>query len=179
MSNGFFDYLVVSDFKIDHINKLFKEEMLAVFSQEMFLSQEKKRVFNVEYKSRSYLSKITKMFENAISDNFYVSPSVGRPTTYIYCQSKNCNASAWHNHVSTSTITSVFYANTVEKGGELQFNYNGEIHNVKPEVNKLYMFPSWLMHRPLAHEDDTWRISVNLEYLTYNRAIRKDLNIIW
>ena len=89
----------------------------------------------------------------------------------------------------SSTINAVFYLSLPKDGGGIQFIYQGEHLTLQPQINKIYLFPYWLQHRPLPQEDADYRICFNLQYMCKMRPVHKiagnwfskdeKTNVIW
>ena len=75
-----------------------------------------------------------------------------------------------HNHLSTSTINSVYYLNVPKTvsitHGSISFLLNGEEFAYKPENGDLLIFPNYLNHKINFLDDEEYRISINMEITT-------------
>ena len=104
---------------------------------------------------------------------------------FVYIQDREYGHIQMHNHVEPipSTISATFYTDIPENGGDFKFYMGsgfGELHQFKPEINKLYMFPGWLFHSQTPQEDEKPRICVNLDYCSTMRPKVKERDwIIW
>jgi len=80
----------------------------------------------------------------------------------------------WHNHITTSTINSVYYLNIPEgmKGGEIEFrNRRKDVLKIKPKTNELYIFPGWMWHNPINVKSEELRLSINMEIVTKEKPV--------
>ena len=96
----------------------------------------------------------------------------------LYVQKENDGTNFPHNHtLGGSSISSTFYIDPPESGGEIQFYISphphpqGESIVIKPKPNVLYVFPSWLHHSPLPHYGTETRVCVNVDYYTVSRPV--------
>ena len=138
------------------------------------------------YKMEIPTENISNMFKSVVNANFIISEPITPIKPNIYIQNKNYNHCQMHNHVfpgPPSSISATFYTDIPDHGGELQF-YMGsgfnELLKVKPEINKIYMFPGWLFHAPTPQKDSKPRICVNVDYCSLEKARLKDRDrIVW
>jgi hypothetical protein len=82
------------------------------------------------------------------------------------------------------TICGVMYLDLPRIGGEIEFiEYPDRGENnpikIKPQEDKIYLFPSWLYHRPLPHISPITRICINFGYVSNSRPILKNYGIRW
>lgn len=124
---------------------------------------------------------LTNKFLEIAKANYELSPSldnIGKRAGY-YIQNSNQGSNDFHNHLD-STLTFVTYLALPKEGGEIQFTHPpmGNI-TLKPELNRLYIFPGWMYHRPLPQKDFEWRISVNWGYICKERPIHKFTRSLW
>jgi len=72
-----------------------------------------------------------------------------------------------HNHLSTSTINSVYYLNVPQtasiSNGSISFVLNGNRFTHKPENGDLLIFPNYLDHQINFLDDEEYRVSINME----------------
>jgi len=78
-----------------------------------------------------------------------------------YSNSDYFEGNVWHNHISTSTINSVLYIETVKDKG-IDFEYSGNHHYIEPKDFDFLIFPDFLNHLPRVSKDKR-RISFNME----------------
>ena len=76
-----------------------------------------------------------------------------------------------HNH-GTNDISGVYYVQTSSEDGNIFFESSNQWHsnriNIKPEVGKLLLFPSWLSHGVTTNTTDYPRISLSFN-LVFDR----------
>ena len=151
------NYLLIKDFMFDDLNQKHKSKMIEKFKKDV----------------------IDNSFLKIIEKEFTVSDITNPIRTCIYVQNNNISSNVWHNHVNTSTINAVFYIDPPQHGGELQLLLSNICYSIKPQKNKIYIFPYWMDHRPTPQIDTEWRISVNIEYMCNARPILKKHNLLW
>jgi len=124
------------------------------------------------------IEKLTKLVIN----NYHAGEYTINMGLNIHVQDNNYKPSKlYHNHVIIpGNICAVFYTNIPKEGGEIEFNIDPfEKVRVKPEKNKIYLFPIWLYHRSIEHKDDINRICFNWTYTGNIRPIHKTLASRW
>ena len=127
------------------------------------------------------LPKISKI----ANDNFYLGDSLEESEIWTYVQPPSNNLDEiynYHNHAhNAGNICGVFYLNLPKQGGGFQVENSPWLDPtiIKPEVDKLYLFPFWLSHRPLPHDEDIFRISFNWTFKGNIRATNKFNGMLW
>lgn len=117
-----------------------------------------------------------------VEDNFYVGKKYNNFPIFTYIQQPKDNKEKnLHTHThNPGNLCGVFYLNIPQQGGELQVSYPPFCDfNIKPQIDKIYLFPIWLMHRALPHSGDKERISFNFTYPGNIRPIHKFTGDIW
>lgn len=118
-----------------------------------------------------------------VEDNFYVGKKYEDDGLRVYVQegSNEKHASTLHNHAHRAgNMCGIFYLNIPTEGGEfhvLNPPYLDEF--IKIEINKVYLFPIWLMHRAMPHKDNIKRICFNWVYGGNIRPINKYTGNLW
>jgi len=79
---------------------------------------------------------------------------------WCYLTDKKFNETNWHNHIDTTTINSVIYLQTKDKG--IFFKHGDETIHVVPNDGDILIFPSFLNHLPEVSTTEP-RITLNLE----------------
>ena len=178
------------DFPFDAEFTEHRDEIIRQFNEKIDSSNKNNRQnYTVIYDNIELQNKVQARFDKIINENYAVSPRI-RPTTLnIYLQNNEHSANLWHDHVLTSTINGVIYFNLPKSGGGFEFNYQGDISQLMPQEGKIYLFPYWLLHRPLPQEDEDYRFCINLEYLCQARPMHniqvpwydpdQPINIVW
>ena len=119
-----------------------------------------------------------------ITENYHVSSPFSHSSIGVYLQTNEQFISTYHNHISSSDITCILYINPPPPGtgGELQC-LTEVLEDapivVKPQVNKLYVLPSWVYHRPIPQTHPSPRISLNWGYNSSIRPIHKITGDRW
>ena len=94
----------------------------------------------------------------------------------IYYQDKETFQSVFHNHYDDLTLTATTYIDPLDsdEGGEIQFySHQHNIISISPEIDCIYFFPGWLLHRPLPQNTNKKRICINWGVDCNNRPIHK------
>lgn len=171
-------YFIVKDFDVDHICQQHKSRMIETFIEKKIYHPEGGG-YNTLYDCDEFTDIIRDKFLSVIKDTFDVGYMLRPIQTWIYCQNNQHSNNVWHNHVNTSSVNAVFYIDPPDQGGGLQVQMNDTIHTINVEKNKLYLFPYWLDHRPVAQISPEWRISVNIEYYCKERPIVRATRQMW
>ena len=78
---------------------------------------------------------------------------------------KNYNDAMWHSHEESCDVNGVYY---LTKGCEIHLkDKDGNIIKHKPEQYELIIFPNWVSHMPIYHNET--RMSINVECLFSNK----------
>tara|TARA_R110000803_G_scaffold210430_1_gene282174 strand:+ start:104 stop:637 length:534 start_codon:yes stop_codon:yes gene_type:complete len=135
---------------------------------------------NVE-SHQEIFAKVNGGLDRLIEENYFVGNKLGEGNgSRIYIQNKDKFVSKLHDHTSImSSIHATFYLNIPKTGGEISFNYLDNEIKIKPEINKIYVFPYWLPHKPLPQEDEVERICFNWSYASIQRPVHKLYLIKW
>mgnify|MGYP003122466423 FL=1 len=160
----------------DEIKKLHKEEMVEGYYKDIVKIFEKTKGYQTFYKNPEFISSIGHVHAQAIDMNFkfnYERIDGMKFDPMLYVQKESVGVSYPHNHISSgSSISTTFYIDPPESGGEIQFYISpNELITVKTKPNVLYVFPSWLHHAPLPHSGTETRVCVNVDYFTLGRAV--------
>lgn len=129
------------------------------------------RGYNSPYFNDKTNPDLQDMFYNIIQTQYKVSDPMTPFQPYVYYQDSKFQENHFHSHKGTSTLNAVCYLVLPKEGGGIEFiDDEKETHIMhRPQVDKLYVFPYWLTHRPLPHTSNDYRISFNLEYLCIER----------
>ena len=123
--------------------------------------------------------------KDLIEKYYIVEKSLHDAIFNVYVQSPKFSANFYHNHIHTpQTICGVMYLDIPQEGGEIEFIHYPDFTpdnpiRIKPQEDKLYLFPSWLYHKPLPHSSSTPRICINIGYITGSKPITRDYGFIW
>jgi len=160
------DYLYEVDFPYVSKMQHDKEKIIKSFWEKIGDANEKGS-HNIQYFDDKLQKNLKKIFYQILHHHFVLSPPLNPFLIHCYVQTKDEYASVWHNHIHASSLAATFYLEIPKEGGEIEFcdhRYGGNTI-LKPKLNKLYIFPSWMFHRPLPHYDeDVVRVCVNLDY---------------
>jgi len=180
MARSWKDYLIIKEFPVDEFSLEYKKDMINKFVADK-IDNPRIGGYNTEFDNELYRNKIEIAFRQLIHDHFVVGEQLRDIKTWIYCQNDKFFNSVWHSHIDTSTINAVFYIDPPEpeEGGGLELRYLEQSIKVPVQKNMIYMFPYWMDHRPLPQTSKTWRVSVNVEYMTNTRPVVKESGVIW
>lgn len=168
------DYIHAYDFDFSYLNS-FKEEFVDWYVNN--LNQD--AGYNVLYKHPA-LDKLLHTFVECIEKNFTISEKLNPSETWLYCQNNKHSFNCLHNHARTASVNGVVYVSPPDNDGKLIYiNQNGEFRKLLVEENKLYLFPSWLIHMPEKQQSSDWRVCVNVEYLCAMRPVETQTNLMW
>ena len=139
---------------------------------------EGQKTYNIIYENPQLLKLVEKEFTDLIHTNYVTSPTIVPIELNLYIQNQN-SRSIYHNHLKGSSLTATLYLALPKKGGELSFIVGDKTVDIKVQLDKLYVFPSWLFHAPLPQEDDMDRICINLEFFSLQRPVHKTTHEVW
>lgn len=120
--------------------------------------------------------------KNLIENNYIVLKTQDPLHFNAYIQGNNNTPSYFHNHIhSPMTICGVFYLDVPKEGGEFEiFDLpHTPSFKIKPQEDKLYIFPSWLYHKPHPQQDEKIRVCINIGYVSNSRPIVKKDGTLW
>ncbi len=98
---------------------------------------------------------------------------------FAYVQNDVRGASVWHDHLTTSTINGVYYLSVPDSAGQLWFLFREHLLKTTPQEGWLYLFPRWLLHKPVAQTSPFFRISLNVELISNECPILRDGGARW
>jgi hypothetical protein len=134
-------------------------------------------------------SPVNDFFNNRIKDlietYYYIIPTIHDIDFNIYIQDNNPSPTNFHTHIHVpQAISGVMYLDVPLEGGEFEIFHEPHILKenplrIKPQEDKLYLFPPWLHHRPLPQKDTTPRLCVNIGYLSDSKPMLKNFGIKW
>jgi hypothetical protein len=141
--------------------------------------------FDVNLNNTPLSSFFNKPIKNLIEEHYIVKSSPFDIVFNLYVQDNKSSKGGFHNHIHTPmTICGVMYLDVPKEGGEIEFihyPFNKESNpiRVKPQEDKLYLFPSWLYHRPLPHTSNITRICINMGYISNSRPLLRNIGKTW
>ena len=175
-----FQYLIEEDFDSEDFLSHHYQNIVNYYS-----TLEDERFFDVKLEKTPIPQFFTPKIKKIVNDIFVVDDSNIDIDYNLYVQDNSNLKYVYHNHIHLpASICGVFYTNLPKKGGE--FNvihpplFTRENPLVfKPQLNKIYLFPSWLYHCPSPQEDKEKRVCINITYASHSRPIVKNYGIIW
>lgn len=129
---------------------------------------------NIVYENEELRSRVQNLFWDIIRDNFETSSPIAPLSLRCYVQNDTNFIHRVHNHISTATISAVFYLQIPKVGGGIRFYLGDDSILYLPKPDKIVLFPSWLYHSPTPQKDNSYRICVNLEFPCVTRPILKN-----
>tara|TARA_R110000803_G_C11829467_1_gene303081 strand:+ start:62 stop:619 length:558 start_codon:yes stop_codon:yes gene_type:complete len=131
------------------------------------------------------IKQITKELEQLVQENYYMGKPMGESILNVYIQNDKSNTSKLHDHTEGfGTINGVFYLNPPKEGGEILFRHLentewGSELKLKPKMDKIYLFPYYLPHKPLPQTSPNPRLCFNYTYPSNDRPVHKHSRINW
>jgi hypothetical protein len=98
---------------------------------------------------------------------------------FSYVQNNARGTSIWHDHLHSSTVNGVYYLSVPDPMGALWFMFREQVIKTTPEEGWLYLFPRWLLHKPVAQRASAHRISLNVELISNECPISRDEGVRW
>jgi hypothetical protein len=89
---------------------------------------------------------------------------------WAYISKKDDFSEVWHDHIKTSTISAVYYLSIPKNKTSIDFCINQNYFNYEPSENELIIFPNYLEHKPNRCYNDGYRISINMEILSFQNS---------
>ena len=179
-----FRHFAVADFQSHDDLLPYKDEMIDHYYKELGVHPG----FSVLYTNELLEEEIGPRIKNVISDTFVFDWWTTKDPDiffHIYVQDNEKYDSAWHCHLRGQpnlldpSIVGCLYIDPPQTPS-FEFAVTPEIiQKVAVEKDKLYIFPSWLQHRPIPQTSPTTRISICWGVISKNRPILKSSNIIW
>ena len=123
--------------------------------------------FYVYFDEKDFDEKYQSIFLNLIHKYYVVDNNWNKNGFGIYKQTQSNNVSAFHSHIDNNTITAVTYIDPpiANEGGGLEiFDPQRGFVIIQPVKDRIYFFPSWMIHRPLPQSSNITRISINWGY---------------
>jgi hypothetical protein len=173
MVNIINDYIHEYDFPYHDSLKPYKEELVNYYNS---LKKENKNLADCPLSHTHPLhALLSPKLNKLIKKNYWVNPPLIDYGFTLYIQNHIQSTSFYHNHLSPSSISGVFYLDPPQEGGEIIFSINpgSEEIIIKPKKNKLYLFPYWLNHTPLPQKDEKYRVCFNWIYGSSIRPVHK------
>ena len=170
------EYLLEVDFPYHERIIEYKDDMLNQYYNEINEANQEGG-FNIKYKNENLRKNVGNAFIRIVQEHFIVSPNINEIDMFLYVSTKDNFSSIWHNHALSSTISATFYLEINQVGGGLEFSDFKPNTILYPKKNKLYLFPSWMYHRPLPPKDNKTRICINMEYRCYQKPQIKNILI--
>lgn len=111
-------------------------------------------------------------------------PDSPQAPCWMYIQDDKDFASVWHRHCYTQMMCGLVcstYLNPPSEGGKFEFIGDDPNNSIRltPEKDKLYVFPNWLLHRPLPQKDSTTRFCLTYQYVYDRRISHPKTDILW
>ena len=142
---------------------------------------EESNIYSVYYPPA--VDELKNKFQKIMNDIFYTDSKEGyKLESFIYIQTEEKYRSVLHSHAlnaSNPKICSTLYNNVPEEGGEFCFLYEGEEVSIKPRSNTLYIFNSFLYHKPMPHKGKETRICINTDFFTDSKSLFKEFDHYW
>lgn len=175
--------LINTNFDIKDICLPYKEDIIDFY----FKNINTEESYNVLYTNQEFTDKVKPRIIEAIHDIFDVGKPISNSQEHlnIYVQNNEHYYQKIHHHPTTSSLSSIFYLDVPEEGGDLDIFYPHPdinefvIDRISVEENMLYFFPYWMYHSPVPQSDKKYRISFNYDYFCRERPILKKTGTMW
>ena len=169
-------YVIECDFPFYDEIKAKKADMIRQYELHKLMSNGwDYRLYNFPYENEEFANWIYEKYYNVLNKNFYL-PLGDRWENYIknfpniYVQTNKITANECHNHIHTGcTISTVCYIDLPKTGGKLKFFFGKEEVVMNINIDKLYLFPSWLYHMPMPHDENITRVAINTDFVSEGR----------
>jgi len=156
----------------------YKEEMINKYNSTPLSPN----TFNMYFDNVEFDMKYQTLFINITHKYYVVDNNWNKNGFGIYLQDNKINTSAFHTHIDKNTITAVTYIDPpiANEGGGLEiFDPQRGFVVIQPVKDRIYFFPSWMIHRPIAQSSNIPRISINWGYRCSLRPVHKLTGNIW
>jgi len=183
---GGYTFLVEVNFPFHDEMKKYKEDMINFFEYEKIRTNGwEKQDYNFAYQNLEFADFMYDKYYNILNKIFHLgfddrweNYSMNLPNLYIQTPEKSVNL--LHNHIHCGgSVSSVCYVDLPKEGGNLEFSYGDSVHVIDVSINSLYLFPSWIYHRPLSHEEDITRVTINTDFMSTARPQLKLDGSLW
>lgn len=141
--------------------------------------------FDMVYSNPLVDKYILPRLDKIIKENYYAGKNYYDYGLRIYVQEPNTpekDQSFYHNHAHIAgNICGVFYLNIPDEGGGVAFKNIPYLQEqiLKPQLDNLYIFPTWLQHKAMPHQSNNVRICFNWVYGGNIKPIHKFLGTPW
>jgi len=175
-------YIHEYDFEYSELLQPHIESFIEIFDQ--YVKDKYLKTNNLILPNIPVIQALETNLHNLIITNYYAGPHAVDSRINLYIQDNTVNEKRlrFHNHMdSPGNLSLVFYMNIPEENGEISFKFfpYEEDFKIKPKLNKVYVFPSWVYHKPNKHEDNINRLCFNWIYPGNIRPIHKILGNLW
>lgn len=169
------------DFPVLDLLNPYKEDIINEFDKSPKIENE----HNVPLYNQFIYHHLEPKLNQLIQYWYQVGDPLSKSTINLYVQDNIKYASYWHTHIfdiNKSNVVCTFYLHELEEGegGELEFALPPiDPFKIRPKVNKLYVFPNWLAHRPLPQTSTAKRICFNWGYNSIEKFIHRTSGDAW
>jgi len=174
------EYLISDDLNYYGYIQNYRDELLNLY----FKNNNQKKNFDCILDNSDINNYLTPKLNALVEKIFWVGPTLLNFPISFYVQNNQNQNIYLHNHSrNPGTVQAIFYLDIPKKGGEtlfkLEFNGEEQDYILKPQLNKVYFFPSWIYHTALPQQDECYRISFNWRHGSNQRPIVKGRAIQW
>lgn len=176
-------YLIEFDFPYNDILQSNKKIILDYYYSQ---KNSNTKTFDLTIRDQSFIDYFSPKIKEIVEDSFFIEDKTKENISFaVVVQDNKNNFPVYHNHVNNPNgLCGVFYTNIPKEGGEFEI-INPPLFPIekplrlKPQINKLYLFPYWLYHRPLPQKDTEPRICFNIGYFSSSKVIVKRHGYLW
>lgn len=170
------------DFPVSKVLEKYKSELIETFKNTSL----PKDVHNVVIENPKIYEYLVPNFYKLIQYWYNVPPPIGYVNIALYVQNSVKSTNIFHSHidkgVNTTSLTATFYLHDLKEneGGEIQIAIPPDPPLTIPtQKDKIYLFPNWLLHRPLPQTSKKMRICFNWGYISDKKFIHRLSGDAW
>jgi len=170
------------DFPVSKVLEKYRDELIETYNT----TPRPKNTHNIVLTNQKIYNYLSPNFYKLIQYWYNVPPPQDFVNIALYVQDKINYTSIFHSHVDNgatqTSLTATFYLHDLknDEGGELEIAIPADPPiKIKTQKDKIYLFPNWLLHRPLPQTSNNIRICFNWGYVTDKKFIHRTSGDAW